>query len=99
MKMIKMLGIVLAIAVMSIVTQAHADYTVELKNDVGAVLKSYIVTTNQVAHLQKKANRDGASTIKQFENAIKNLIFSAQAENKVHWRRANDDYIKEQSRQ
>ena len=99
MKMIKMLGIMLAVMVMSMATWAQADYTVELKNDVGAVIKTYTVTTNQVAHLQKKATRDGVSVIEQFENAIKDLIFSAQAENKVHWRRANDAYIEEQSRQ
>ena len=99
MKRIKILGIVLSIAVMSIAGIAHADYTVELKNESGTTIKSYNITTNQVAHLQKKASRDGVSVIKQFENALTSLIFNAKIENKMYWQRENAIYIEEQSRQ
>ena len=99
MKTIKILGIVLSIAIMSITGTAQADYTVELKNESGTIIKSYNITTNQVAHLQKKASRDNVSVITQFENAITSLIFNAKIENKMHWQRENDIYIEEQSRQ
>lgn len=99
MKMIKILGLILVIAFMCMAGTAHADYTVELKNDVGTVIKSYTITTNQVAHLQKKASRDEVSVIKQFENAITGLVSNAKIENKIHWQRDNDIYIEEQSRQ
>lgn len=99
MKMIKILGIILSMAVMSMAVTAQADYTIELKNDAGIVIQSYNITINQVAHLQKKAVRSGVSVIKQFENAIIGLIFNAKTENKTYWRRANEAYIEEQSRQ
>ena len=99
MKTIKIIGLVLAMAVMLMAATAHADYTVELKNESGTVIKSYNITTNQVDHLQKKASRDNVSIIKQFENAIIGLIFNAKAENKIYWQRANESYIEEQSRQ
>lgn len=99
MKIIKIAGVVLAIAVMSMATQAHADFTVELKNDVGTVIKTYTVTTNEVAHLQKRAARDGVSVITQFGKGLENLISSAQAENRAYWLRENAATIEEQSRQ
>ena len=99
MKTIKILGILLSIAVMSMAVTVHADYTVELKNESGTIIKSYNITTNQVAHLQKKASRDNVSVIKQFENAITGLVFNAKIENKMYWQRYNDAYIEEQSRQ
>ena len=98
MKTIKILGMILSIAVMSMAVTAHADYAVELKNESGTILKSYTITTNQVAHLQKKASRDEVSVIKQFENAIISLIFNAKIENKMYWQRDNEVYIEEQSR-
>ncbi|MCK5605740.1 hypothetical protein KAR91_27845 [Candidatus Pacearchaeota archaeon] len=99
MKTIKILGFLLAAAFMFTTGSAYADYTVELKNESGTIIKSYNITTNQVAHLQKKASRDEVSVIKQFENAIISLIFNAKIENKMHWQRDNDIYIEEQSRQ
>ena len=99
MKTIKILGLILVIAFMFMAGTAYADYTVELKNESGTIIKSYTITTNQVAHLQKKASRDEVSVIKQFENAIMGLVFNAKIENKMYWQRDNDTYIEEQSRQ
>ena len=99
MKIIKILGIVLAVAVMFTGGVAHADFTLELKNEGGTVIKSYNITTNQVAHLQKKGARSGVSVIKQFENAIVHLISNAKIENRVYWQRENSIFIEEQSRQ
>ncbi len=90
---------ILILIILLAATPAFADYTVELKNGSGTLLKSYNITTNQVAHLQKKASRDEVSVIKQLENAIISLIFNATRENKMYWHRDNDIYIEEQSRQ
>ena len=76
-----------------------ADYTIDLKNESGTVLKTYNITTNQVAHLQKKAARTGKSVIKQFETVIIQLIYYAKAENTEIWARDNKAYIEEQARQ
>ena len=80
-------------------TTAHADYTLVLKNEGGTVIKSYLITTNQVAHLQKTASRTGVSILDQFESAIANLIITAKAVNKSFWQQENDAYVEEQSRQ
>lgn len=98
MKMIKILGMILAIAVMYTASSAHADYTVELKNETGSVIKMYTITTNQVAHLQKTAALTDTSVLNQFENAITNLIQNAKLYNKAMWQRSNEAYIEEQSR-
>jgi len=79
-------------------TPAFADYTIDLKNGSGVVIKTYTVTSNQVSHLQKKATRTGESVIKQFESAIASIIRYAKAENAKVWRDANGAYIEEQSR-
>ena len=99
MKRIKILGVILSVAIMFTSSIVYADYTVEIKNEGGDMVKAYIITTNQVAHMQKKANRDGESILKQFEYAIISLIRIAKAENAAYWRRANETYIEEQSRQ
>ena len=78
---------------------ALADYTVDLKNESGVVIRTYIITTNQIAHLQKKATRDNTTVIKLFEGTISDLIMSAKATNAAMWRRANEAYIEAQSRQ
>ena len=76
-----------------------ADYTIDLKNESGTVLKTYNITTNQVAHLQKRATRTGKSVIKQFESAIVGIIRYAKAENSEMLAQDNKAYIEEQARQ
>lgn len=80
-------------------TPAFADYTIDLKNGSGTVLKTYTITVNQVAHMQKVAARTGVSVIKQFEGAVLSIIKSAEATNAAFWKRDNATYIEEQSRQ
>lgn len=99
MNMIKILGLIIAMVVMFTASAARADFTIELKNESDVVLKTYTITYNQVAHLQKKATRTGISVITQFEDAIKNLILNAKSANAVTWRRNNEAFIEEQSRQ
>ena len=99
MKMIKMLGMILAIAVMFMATSAHADYTLDLKNSGGTVIKTYTITTNQVAHIQKAADAAGVSILTHFENALKGLINNSTMYNKAIWIRNNEASIEEQSRQ
>ena len=99
MKILKILGVVLSVAIMFTSSIVHADYTVEIKNEEDVAVKIYTITTNQVAHMQKKANREGESILKQFEYAIISLIRIAKAENAAYWRHANEIYIEEQSRQ
>lgn len=85
--------------ILLVATPAFADYTIELKNDVGGVIKTYTITTNQVAHIQKVATRTGISVINQFESAVLGLVKGAEATNAAMWKRENAVYIEEQSRQ
>lgn len=90
---------IIMLMVLLFASPAFADYTVELKNEVGAVIKTYNITTNQVAHLQKTSTLTGVSVLDQFEGAIISLIQQSKAYNKAMWKRTNDAYIDEQSRQ
>lgn len=99
MKMIKMLGVVLSVAVLLMVGTAHADYSIVLKNEGGSTLKTYTITTNQVAHLQKKAARTGIPILQQFEIAIARLVLGARRSNESAWIMDNEADIEEQSRQ
>lgn len=99
MKMIKILGIVLSVAVMFMATQVHADYTLDLKNSEDTVIKTYTITTNQIAHIQKAADASNVSIIKYFEESLQSLVINSILLNKARWGRANDAYIEEQSRQ
>ena len=99
MKMIKMLGIVLSVAIFLTAGTAHADYSIVLKNEGGSTLKTYIITTNQVAHLQKKATRTEITVLQQFEIAITRLVQQARRSNESSWVMDNESYIEEQSRQ
>lgn len=62
-------------------TSALADYTVELKNESGAVLKTYIVTSAQVLHLKKVHERTLKTVLNQFKEAILDLISEAEESN------------------
>lgn len=99
MKMIKMLGIVLSVVVMLTAGISHADYSIVLKNEGGSTLKTYIIPTNQVAHLQKKASRTGVTVLQQFETAITRLVQQARRSNESSWIMDNEASIEEQSRQ
>ena len=99
MKRTNILGIMLAIVVMFMANQVYADYTLDLKNDSGTVVKTYTITANQVAHIQKAADANGVTLLTHFEDAIKKLIRNSTALNKSIWSQANEAYIEEQSRQ
>ena len=91
--------LIVMILVLFTTTPALADYTIELKNESDVVIKTYTVTTDQVTHLQKVATRNGTTVIVLLENTIKNLILSAKINNMSEWRKDNEAYIEEQSRQ
>ena len=99
MKMIKMLGVVLSVAILLMAGTAYADYSIVLKNEGGATLKTYIITTNQVAHLQKKATRTGITVLQQFETAVARIVQQARRSNESSWIMDNEASIEEQSRQ
>lgn len=98
MKMLKIVGLLLVIAVF-MPRPAFADYTLDLKNDAGTVIKTYTITTNQVAHLQKHATNRNITILSLFETAIRRLITSAKVDTKSSWIMNNESYIEEQSRQ
>ena len=87
------------LAVLLFATPAFADYTIDLKNESGTVIRTYTVTTNQVAHLQKFATVTGKSVIDQVKEAVLDIITHAKFANKARWQEANDSYVDEQSRQ
>ena len=91
----------IVLAILLFTTPALADYTMELKNSTGTVLKTYTITDNQVAHLQKAAAATGKSVVNQIKEAILDTINHARVANKKRWLSVptNDDYIDEQSRQ
>jgi len=60
---------------------AFADYTIELKNESGVVLKTYTVTSAQVLHLKKVHERTLKTVLNQFEEAILDLIREAEESN------------------
>ena len=91
--------VILVIAILFITAPVYADYTIVLKDDSNVVIKTYTITNNQVLHLQKAASLTGDSILKQFEYAITNLIRNAKSLNTAKWRRDNEAYIEEQSRQ
>lgn len=99
MKTVKIIGLVLAIAVMFIARPAFADYTLDLKNSGGTVIKTYTITTNQVAHIQKAADNKGITILKHFEGALNSLVESSTVSNKINWIRNNNTFVEEQSRQ
>ena len=90
---------VMVMIVLFMVAPAFADYTIELKNEGGSVLKIYTIPNTQVAHLQKAATNTGTSVLDQLEKAIMQLIRRATEYNLSAWRRDNEAYIEEQSRQ
>ena len=79
----------------------YADYTIEIKNESNVVIKTYIITTTQVQHMQKLANTEGPSVLKQFETALNNIVTRAIVINKANLRKtqAHQDYEEEQARQ
>lgn len=89
----------IVLLVLLFATPAFADYTLDLKNDGGTIIKTYTITANQVTHLQKVATRNSVTILTLFENTIKGLVSSAKSENAITWLRANEAYIEEQSRQ
>ena len=99
MKTIKILGLILSAAVLLMAGTAHADYSIVLKNEGGTTLKTYVITTNQVAHLQKRTTRTGVTVLQQFESAIARLINRARSGNEASWLTDNEAYIEEQSRE
>jgi len=90
--------LIISVFFMFSVAPALADYTIELKNEGGSVLKTYTITTSQVQHLQKAATLSGKSVINQIKEAILDVITQAKASNKARWRADNDAYIDEQSK-
>ena len=90
---------IIILTILLIATPAFADYTLDLKNGSGTVVKTYTITANQIAHLQKKATRTGVSVLDQFESVIARLIKRVKNENISAWHTDNEAYIEEQSRQ
>lgn len=90
---------ILILVILLFAAPALADYTLDLKNESGTVIKTYTITANQVAHLQKAATSEGTSVLDQFENAIIKLIRRAKGYNMAVWQQANEAYMEEQSRQ
>ena len=89
---------IIVFAILLLATPAFADYTLDLKNEGGTVIKTYTITTNQVTHLQKVADRDGISVLTLFEDSLRSLVVGATLTNMRVWRRANEAYVEEQSR-
>jgi len=77
---------------------AFADYTVELKNEVGTVIKTYTVTTSQVQHLQKYASNNSTTVLSMFEDIMSTWIQNTTLINKAIWIRNNDTYIEGQAK-
>lgn len=91
---------IIVLLILLVATPVFADYTVDIKNESGDVIKTYIVTTAQVEHLQKVAGRPGGkSVLNQFKEAILDLISNAERTNEAIYNAENSAAHKALSRQ
>lgn len=91
--------ILILIMLLLFAVPSFADYTVDIKNESGTVIKTYSVTTAQVEHLQKVETRTSKTVLNQFKEAFLDLISKAEESNEAAYNLVNSDAHKALSRQ